>query len=72
MRSISVTPVMVSAFVAIAVVASASAWDDNPLRDGVTDEWISPRCRIGSLQSWQGQPCVVVGQHRLGWENNTY
>jgi hypothetical protein len=27
--------------------------------DNLTDELISPPCRIGSLQSWQGKPCVV-------------
>jgi len=27
--------------------------------DSLTDDVISPPCRIGSLQSWQGKPCVI-------------
>jgi hypothetical protein len=37
-------------------VVSVSA---DAILDSLTDELISPSCRIGSLQSWQGQPCVV-------------
>jgi hypothetical protein len=29
------------------------------IQDGGIDETISPSCRIGSLQSWQGRPCVI-------------
>jgi hypothetical protein len=36
---------------------SGLVWD--PLRDGLTDDLISPWCQIGSTQSWEGRPCVV-------------
>jgi hypothetical protein len=29
------------------------------IQDGGIDEATSPSCRIGSLQSWQGRPCVI-------------
>jgi hypothetical protein len=41
-------------------VATASAGAQASIQDELTDELISPSCRIGSLQSWQGQPCVIA------------
>jgi hypothetical protein len=38
---------------------SALVWDQDPMRDGPTDGLIAPWCRIGSLDSWEGRPCVV-------------
>jgi len=38
---------------------SLFTWDQDAVRDGLTDDLISPWCRIGSLESWEGQPCVV-------------
>ena len=40
-------------------VVSLFAGDQDALRDGLTDDLISPCCRIGSLESWEGRPCVV-------------
>jgi hypothetical protein len=45
-------------FVTVAV-ATAPIFDLNSVQDGLTDTVISPACRIGSLQSWQGRPCVI-------------
>jgi hypothetical protein len=44
---------------AVVAVATSSIFDLDPIQDGLTDGVISPSCRIGSLQSWQGQPCVI-------------
>jgi len=43
----------------LAAVLSVSlfTWDD-VIRDGLTDDMISPWCRVGSLESWEGRPCV--------------
>jgi hypothetical protein len=63
MRSMSrtpgVRPVIGACLFAALSVVSVPAWDEDPTRDGPTDELLSPSCRIGSLQSWQGRPCVV-------------
>ena len=63
MRSMSRTHVAPSAigacFLLALCVVSVPAWDEDTTRDGTTDEPLSPSCRIGSLQSWQGRPCVV-------------
>jgi len=59
-----------SAWVIAAVtVATASMLDLNPIRDGLTDDVISPSCRIGSLQSWQGLPCVISERDRFDQRN---
>jgi hypothetical protein len=39
--------------------ATATARAQTSIEDELTEDLISPSCRIGSLQSWQGQPCVV-------------
>jgi hypothetical protein len=39
---------------------SLFAGDQDAIRDGLTDDLISPWCRIGSLESWEGRPCVVL------------
>src|SRR5262249_1929818 len=46
-------------FLAVLCVTGVSALDLIPTEDGLSDEAIFPPCRIGSLQSWQGRPCVV-------------
>jgi hypothetical protein len=35
------------------------AWDQDPFRDGLSEDLISPWCRIGSPETWEGRPCVV-------------
>jgi hypothetical protein len=32
-------------------------WDDL-IPEGLTDDMISPWCRVGSLESWEGRPCA--------------
>jgi hypothetical protein len=44
-----------AAFVAVAVLA----WDQDPFRDGLADDLMSPWCSIGAPKSWEGRPCVV-------------
>lgn len=34
-------------------------WDQAPVSDGLSDDLITPWCRIGTLDSWAGRPCVV-------------
>jgi hypothetical protein len=46
---------LVAALFAVGLFTS----DQDAIRDGLTDDLISPWCRIGSLDSWEGQPCVV-------------
>jgi hypothetical protein len=46
---------VLAAFFAVTVLAR----DQDPIRHGLTDDFVSPWCRIGSLQSWEGRPCVV-------------
>ena len=46
---------IVAAFFAVTVLA----WDSDSTRDGLNDDLISPWCRIGSPDSWEGRPCVV-------------
>jgi hypothetical protein len=49
-----------AAFVLAAFFAvSVTVWDQDPMRDGPSDSLITPWCRIGSLDSWEGRPCVV-------------
>jgi len=63
MSSLSHRRAMASAtatcFLAALFVARVSTWGENAIGDGLSDEGISPPCQIGSLQSWQGRPCVV-------------
>lgn len=47
----------------VATITNAS------VSDLQTDDIISPWCRIGSLQSWQGRPCIISEQSRPGWSN---
>jgi hypothetical protein len=78
MVSLSLTPAVrltVRVFLLAAIsVAIAPAWNQSPIRDGLTDDVISPTCRIGSLQSWQGQPCVIseLGHLDLRMAGNRY
>ena len=46
-------------FLAAFFAVSALMWDQDVLRDGLTDDLATPWCRIGSLDAWKGQPCVV-------------
>ena len=41
------------------LAASMFTWDRDAMTDGLTDDLISPWCRIGSLDSWEGRPCVL-------------
>ena len=54
---------LIPVVLALAAASPALARADlNPIQDGLTDDVISPACRIGSLQSWQGRPCVIFEQ----------
>ena len=44
-----------AAFFAVTVLA----WDQDPFRDGLAEDLITPWCRIGSPETWEGRPCVV-------------
>jgi hypothetical protein len=46
---------ILAAFFAVTGVA----WDQDPFRDGLSDDLISSWCRIDSPESWEGKPCVV-------------
>jgi len=46
-------------FLAAFFTVSAVMWDHDALPDGLTDDLAAPWCRIGSLESWEGRPCVV-------------
>ena len=48
-----------AAFVGAFFAVTALVWDQDPMRDGPADGLITPWCRIGSLDSWEGRPCVV-------------
>ena len=52
-KRLKFTAGVLAGFVSLAVLA----WDQD--LDGLTDDMIAPSCRIGSLQSWEGRPCVV-------------
>ena len=43
-----------AAFLTVTVLAL----DQDPFRDGLSDDLITPWCRIGSLETWEGRPCV--------------
>lgn len=47
-----------AAFAALFAV-TVLAWDQGPIRDDLSDDFMSPSCRIGSPESWTGRPCVV-------------
>ena len=38
---------------------SLFTWDRDATADGLTDDLISPWCRIGALESWEGRHCVL-------------
>jgi hypothetical protein len=42
---------------AVFISVSLFTWDD-VIRDVLTDDMISPWCRVGSLESWEGRPCA--------------
>jgi len=46
---------VLAAFLAVAAVA----FDQDPFRDAMADDFISPWCRIGAPDTWEGKPCVV-------------
>jgi hypothetical protein len=48
----------VGAFAALFVV-TIFAWDQDSVRDDPSDDLITPWCRIGSPDSWEGRPCLV-------------
>jgi hypothetical protein len=48
-------PIVLAALFAVTVLP----WDQDFIGDGPTDDLMSPWCSIGSLQSWEGRPCVV-------------
>jgi hypothetical protein len=56
--SIAHSVIGMSLFAAL-FAATATARTQASIEDELTEDLISPSCRIGSLQSWQGQPCVV-------------
>jgi hypothetical protein len=45
-------------FAALFTVA-VLAWDQGSVGDDLSDDFMSPSCRIGSPASWTGRPCVV-------------
>jgi hypothetical protein len=48
-----------AAFLLAALFAvSLFTWDRDAMTDDPTDDLISPWCRIGSLESWEGRPCA--------------
>jgi hypothetical protein len=42
---------------AVFLSVSLVTWDDL-IREDLTDDMISPWCRVGSLESWEGRPCA--------------
>jgi len=46
---------ILTAFLAV----TFSAWDQDPIRDGLADDLISPWCSVGSPESWKGMPCAL-------------
>jgi hypothetical protein len=44
-----------AALLAVTVLAS----DQVAIYDDLSDDFMSPSCRIGSPESWEGRPCVV-------------
>ena len=49
------TAFLLAAFFAV----SATVWDQGPIRDDLMDDFVSPWCRLGSLDSWAGRPCAI-------------
>ncbi len=46
-------------FFAVFFAVTVLAWDQEFIRDDMSDDFIPPWCRVGSLESWEGRPCVV-------------
>jgi hypothetical protein len=46
---------VLAAFLAVTILAL----DQDPFSDGLRDDLITPWCRIGSPETWEGKPCVV-------------
>ena len=44
---------------AVFFAVTGFAWDQDPFRDGLSEDLISPWCRIGAPETWEGKPCVV-------------
>jgi hypothetical protein len=60
MRSTSNSSVNSAACLLAALFAvSLFTWNQDAIRDGLTDDLIPPWCRIGSLETWEGRPCVI-------------
>ncbi|MBV8754365.1 MAG: hypothetical protein JO328_16000 [Hyphomicrobiales bacterium] len=54
-KSLNSGAVVLAASFAVTVLT----WDQDPLRGGLSDDFTSPWCLAGSLESWEGRPCVV-------------
>jgi hypothetical protein len=48
-----------AAMFAALFAATVLAWDQGLFSDDLSDDFMSPSCRIGSPDSWEGRPCVV-------------
>jgi hypothetical protein len=48
-----------AAMFAALFAATVLACDQGLFSDDLSDDFMSPSCRIGSLESWEGRPCVV-------------
>jgi hypothetical protein len=61
MSSISQRSVVSSAgcFLSALFAVSVLTGGYDLVRDGATDDMISPWCEIGSPASWEGRPCVI-------------
>jgi hypothetical protein len=46
---------VLAAFLAVTVLPR----DQNFIGDALSDDLISPWCRIGAPETWEGRPCVV-------------
>ena len=55
-------------FLAAFFAVSAVMWDQEAMRDSLTDDLISPWCSIGSPASWEGRPCAI--SDRVGGRNH--
>ena len=56
-------------FVAALSVATATTEAQSVIGDELTEEVVAPSCPIGSLQSWQGRPCVISERGHIGERN---
>ena len=54
-KSLNAGAAIFAALFAVTLLAS----DQDLIRDDMSDDFMSPWCRIGSPDSWEGRPCVV-------------